>query len=67
MWYEEKFVNGKMCYRTKSSGAWTPLSVKELSRMYVQLQMSYTNLQLDFKEAERIFALRKEQPKVDDA
>ena len=63
MWYEEKFVNGKMCYRTKSSGAWTPLSVKELSRMYVQLQMSYTNLQRDLEEKERQLTLREEQPK----
>jgi len=63
MWYEEKFVNGKMCYRTKLSGAWTPLSVKELSRMYVQLQMSYTNLQRDLEEKERQLTLREEQPK----
>ena len=66
MWYEEKFINGKMCYRTKSSGSWTPLSVKELSRMYVQLQMHSNNLQSELDRANILLSIREEQPKVDD-
>jgi hypothetical protein len=63
MYYEEKFINGKMCFRTKPTGSWTTFSQKELSRMYVQLAMKHRNLKYECDEKERQLNIREEQLK----
>lgn len=53
MYYEEKLVAGKMCYRTKSGGTWHPFSIRELSLLYVQLQADHSLLKATSAQQER--------------
>lgn len=38
MFYEEKLIDGIMCYRTKPDGEWTQYPTEELSRRYDQVE-----------------------------
>jgi len=38
MYYEEKIVDGILCYRGTPDGEWIPFTLEELSRAYVVLQ-----------------------------
>ena len=34
MYYEEKIIDGVLCYRLKPDGSWVPLSTEELLRRF---------------------------------
>ncbi len=34
MYFEEKMIDGVMCFRTTPDGEWRPFDIKELSRRY---------------------------------
>lgn len=51
MYYEERIINGVVCYRTTPNGRWYAFDIKELSAKYAELkdvvlQMSINELNL---------------------
>lgn len=38
MYYEERLINGVMCYRTAPNGVWQEYSIKQLSGLYAQIK-----------------------------
>lgn len=36
MYFEEKMIDGVMCFRTEPDGEWRPFDIKELSRRYAE-------------------------------
>lgn len=41
MYYEEKLIDGVLCYRITPDGDWDQYDLKELSRRYVNLQQEF--------------------------
>ena len=44
MYYEEKLIDGYMCYRTTPNGTWHPFALRELSLKYVQIKAELSKL-----------------------
>jgi len=54
MRYEEKFINGKTCFRTQPTGAWHPLSVaqaRQALRHNVKISTEYMLIQDKIQKA----------------
>ena len=47
MFFEEKFIDGKMCYRTESGGNWFPYTVEMLSLKYLELSKKLQEAERD--------------------
>ena len=40
MYYQEKIVNGILCYKDTPKGKWMPLSIQELSKRVVSAELT---------------------------
>jgi hypothetical protein len=49
MYYEEKLVNGVLCWRNTPNGEWNAFDVREMTRKYLVLKDEHDNIkwQLD--------------------
>lgn len=53
MYYEEKLIDGYMCYRTTPNGTWHPFTLRELSLRYVQVKAKLTDLRVRADEMDQ--------------
>lgn len=44
MYYEERLINGLMCWRGHPDGAWTVYTLEELSERYNSLNLHYSKV-----------------------
>lgn len=52
MYYEEKFINGKWCWRRKPGGIWNEYSEQQLQKRYGEMKKEVYKLQTKLEEAE---------------
>lgn len=38
MYYEERIIDGVLCYRTSSTGPWEQMSLQRVTELYLSLQ-----------------------------
>ena len=43
MYYEEKVINGILCFKSSPNGAWIEYSLESLTKMYEGLKSKYIN------------------------
>lgn len=53
MYYEEKIINGVLCWRNDSEGEWTPFTIEALSSAYVATKHACERAQWKAVELER--------------
>ena len=58
MYYEEKIIDGRLCYRTDHG--FYPISIEELSRRYIELEKRVRELEEHKEVVAKILSERKD-------